>query len=479
MRAEPSILRCPRSGSRLEQQAQQFLSTGGRSYPILAEVPILVNDARVEPRNRHLSQATIKELRSALQLDADQTSTLARILSEEVRFEADWMQAEADQFLHRVAATNTDLREALAQDSPTGTTTLKQRFPTNEAPCLQLNSSLIPTSLEPEQAISFNLRVHNTGTCTLSAEGPTPVHLAYQWHLADGSTEEGLRTPLLIDIAPGSSLSMPILVKAPLLTGEHTLEILAVHENVAWLKETGISVPVSVGPHVGPQCPPWLQTNRERDYMEDHREGLRLLQRWCEVHLRQGKLRLAELGGNAHPMIAELTIPECQRFNIDIDPYGMAVGHNLIQPRNTGVQFIVADGYQLPFAKHSLDMIALFATFHHFPDPIGLLRQLKQHLRRGGLLCLMCEPIGHVDRHNMDSGYREELLKGVNEQSFMLWEYSWMIDQAGYEVVDAQVDIGSLKIAIKPRSLLQRLKRRLSDAESCHPPMWSGRILEA
>lgn len=95
----------------------------------------------------------------------------------------------------------------------------------------------------------------------------------------------------------------------------------------------------------------------------------------------------------------------------------------------------------------------MFATFHHFPDPVGLLKSLSKYISESGLICLMCEPLGHVHRATMPKEFEEELLKGVNEQSFELWEYQQMFEQAGLEVVECQVDLGSLKVALRKQAV--------------------------
>ncbi len=139
------------------------------------------------------------------------------------------------------------------------------------------------------------------------------------------------------------------------------------------------------------------------------------------------------------------------KYNVDVDAYGMIVGKLMREGSDSGVTFIVADGMALPMLPRSIDMIVLFATFHHFPDPIGLLSRLREFVADDGLICLMCEPIGHVHADSIPGEYLEEIRKGVNEQSFQLWEYEQMFDAAGLDIVAAQIDIGSAKFALRPQ----------------------------
>ena len=154
-------------------------------------------------------------------------------------------------------------------------------------------------------------------------------------------------------------------------------------------------------------------------YFGDHTEAVRLLGEWQDALFRRPVKRIVELGGNASPMIAQVVAPK--RVNVDIDPFGMLVGNLLREGEGTGVGFVIADGMALPMRPKSIEMLVMFATFHHFPDPVGLLARLSEFVADDGLICLMCEPLGHVRADNLPDEYLEEIRKGVNEQSFELW----------------------------------------------------------
>jgi hypothetical protein len=51
----------------------------------------------------------------------------------------------------------------------------------------------------------------------------------------------------------------------------------------------------------------------------------------------------------------------------------------------------------------------------------------------------------------IEDDYLQEIRKGVNEQSFELWEYQQMFEAAKLDVVAAQIDVGSIKFALRPR----------------------------
>lgn len=127
----------------------------------------------------------------------------------------------------------------------------------------------------------------------------------------------------------------------------------------------------------------------------------------------------------------------------------MIVGNMLRRGTNDNLVYIVSDGMNLPLERGWADIICMFATFHHFPDPIGLLKHLAQCVAPDGLIALLCEPIGHVHRDSLPVEFLHEIQKGVNEQSFEFWEYAQMFESAGLEVLACQVDVGSLKVALR------------------------------
>ena len=130
----------------------------------------------------------------------------------------------------------------------------------------------------------------------------------------------------------------------------------------------------------------------------------------------------------------------------------MIVGKLIRKDSGSTVEFAAADAMALPLPHGTIDLLVMSATFHHFPDPALLLSRLREFLQEDGSLCLMCEPIGHVQRETIEEEFLGEIRKGVNEQSFALWEYQQMFDVAGLDVVCAQLDVGSAKFALRPRN---------------------------
>ena len=100
---------------------------------------------------------------------------------------------------------------------------------------------------------------------------------------------------------------------------------------------------------------------------------------------------MLEIGGNYSPATERLR--GCVVVNLDVDAHGLMT-RNIV--KSDSIKSLVADGMDIPFDDHCFDVITMFATFHHFPDPISFLRHLSTKVKPSGLICLMCEPIGHV-----------------------------------------------------------------------------------
>jgi len=463
----------------LESEAT-LKSARGEIYPVIGGVPVIVQGVQVGPVSSPLAPAIVTELMDALGAHASLRPAIEEAFSHKFTFAEDWMQAETDQFLHNVAASHAGLRQALAVNQKRGRSQrsigagwparlsslvdlfklrglLKFLWPKKSVkveqskkfrPKLSCIHSL--AKLRPNTCVSVNIRLENCGTVTFPSRGPHPFFLSYRWIDANGVRHEGKRTELFADLPPGQAITVPLFIDTPKQSGHFRICIQAVQDNVQWFDGSIVEFDVEIGSGATTVTDPrWKKTGREYDYGRDHLEGVRLLDEWRYTLFHRVVECVVELGGNASPMIANFVTSN--KFNIDIDPYGMIVGNIIRDKSDSTFRYIVADGMALPMLPRSIDMLVMFATFHHFPDPIELLSRLSDLVADDGLICLMCEPIGHVHRDTISGDYLAEVLKGVNEQSFELWEYQQMFEAANLNVVSVQIDVGSLKIALRPR----------------------------
>ena len=96
---------------------------------------------------------------------------------------------------------------------------------------------------------TVDVRVENLGDAVWrwGKEGEPEIRLSYCWFDASGerTADEGLRTPLPADLAPGEAQIVPVHVLPPQAAGRYRLEIDLVHEHVAWFdRQVGLDVQV-------------------------------------------------------------------------------------------------------------------------------------------------------------------------------------------------------------------------------------------
>lgn len=434
-----------------------FCEGCGTRYYRLGRVPVLAKEALVCDRKRPTA-AFIDDLSAIISPDLPQRyrDELRDVFSQNVRFGNLDLQVEADQFVNRLVGSGCKLSPVYSCSEPSAE---RLSNPTNVDPLVCLSPTISPKKVAAGQKFSVQTRVTNAGRSTASSLGENPINVSYFcWKLAgSGITaespafwSEGERTPLLVDLDPGMSIIMPVRITAPTAPGRYAVKVAAVHEHVRWMEEA-VTFDVEVVVGGDPLETGWSRGTELRDYNADHRHALDLLRLWLGRYVRNSNPTILELGGNAAPMIGDL---KGVKLNIDVDAFGLAFGEIWQRAQNrSDVIFVAANGDDLPVPDRSVDCVAMFATFHHFRNPVELLKHLRMKLKYGGLLVLMCEPIGHVFRESVYPDYVIELRNGVNEQSFQPWEYRDMLLAAGYEIVEALIDVGSLKLAAQTAAI--------------------------
>mgnify|MGYP001207969239 CR=1 FL=1 len=367
-------------------------------------------------------------------------SELRHAFSLEFAFAHPVMQSEAGQFLNRLRSSGMEIDDPYPSQSELSSASedVDGRLVAEAEPLCP------PLPVLAGVLGSFNLRMANTGRAILSSRGETPFRLACKIaSLESGIATEGERTDLLIDLPPGRGITQPVRFRAPETPGRYRLSVFSLLETVRWLDEL-CSLDIEVVPEAS-ASDVWNCTGIARDYGSDHIHAFNLLGQWLGER-RNAKSKILEIGGNRSPMVEQLGIPA---FNLDVDPYGLMTA-SILAGRNGHVTHIVGDGMNIPFPDGYFDAIVMFATFHHFPDPIGLLNHLRTKLATDGRIFLMCEPIGHVFAESNYEGYIRELEHGAYEQSFQPWEYAAMIRAAGLVVCENVMDAGSAKISLRP-----------------------------
>ncbi|MGA0564983.1 class I SAM-dependent methyltransferase [Ancylobacter sp. VNQ12] len=339
---------------------------------------------------------------------------------------------------------------AIDDPYPIASHDLPQELYSNVIELIQLQAE--PLCTPPQVAVgalsAFNLRMFNAGETTLTSKGNAPYRLACKISPINGETApEGERTDLLIDLPPGRGITQPLRFRTPDHPGRYRLGVYALIENVTWLNEL-CSFEIDVVEETDTEAGfAWNHTDVTRDYGSDHLYALDLIREWVDLD-GATQPKILEVGGNMAPMVERLGV---RAYNLDVDPYGLMAG-SIFAGKDHHVTNIVGDGMNLPFPDGFFDAIMMFATFHHFPDPVALLRHLKTKLAKNGQIFLMCEPVGHAFAESNYEAYVRELEHGAYEQAFLPWEYEAMIREAGLVVSNNVTDVGSAKIALRSPS---------------------------
>ncbi len=426
----------------------------GTAYPVRAGVPLLMRNVSWRPSGFALGDDLGRAVCGAVGIEPapDKVAGLREILAWNYDLPDVGLTAENNYFLERVratlAASGAGNDEAVAAAAPRQN--LQESFadcPVNEDVRAAFTAHHIPDRLPPNKKLSVNVRLTNTGRSVISSRGRNPVNVAYHWREPGGRSlaREGIRTPLLIDLRPGRSLTLPILVRTPRREGPACLELTLVHEGRRWLDELAAAVPVELRRDAA-EAPPahWRVTKTgNENYALDHVVGRDMVLAEVERRRRPG-LRLLEVGGCCHP---QMGTAGCELYNVDIDVQTLQVGA-LAAPRD--VHFVAADAGDMPFVDGCFDGIVMFATLHHFVDPAAVLRGLRRLVKPDGFLAVMCEPCNHARLPHADPGYIRELEQGINEQSFSLDEYALMFGRAGLSAYDLVVHRSSLKALLRP-----------------------------
>lgn len=94
----------------------------------------------------------------------------------------------------------------------------------------------IPPTLRSGQSVRVPMLIRNSSLYAWFQTQEAPINLSYRWLNAEGAIvpQEGQRTPILAPVAPGETIALNAIVKAPDLPGRYQLRLSLVQENVSW-----------------------------------------------------------------------------------------------------------------------------------------------------------------------------------------------------------------------------------------------------
>ena len=310
----------------------------------------------------------------------------------------------------------------------------------------------LPDAFEAGTKVTCNVRFRNRGAVALTSTSDPPLLIGYRWLDARGALVPAgeHRTRIPIVVSPGRAITLPVEVEVPCTVGRHTLVVCPVIECERWAPECGAAKSVEIRREVSRDHRFDLRREVEGlTYAEDHEVALKQLGTEAASLLASPGRRILEIGGGASPLVAWLGPHDA--VNVDISLPLLELGsrwyaHHRPGAEDERIAFMCADATHLPFEGDSFDVVALFATLHHFPKPEGLLSECRRTLTRDGLVAVLCEPVN--DTLETDETLRD-LDKGVNEQVFTIPEYVRIFAAAGLEPIAGNLAGGSLRAFLR------------------------------
>ncbi len=102
--------------------------------------------------------------------------------------------------------------------------------------------------LASNEVTCLYVTLRNASIETLPIRPPNPVQLSYHWRHLSGEIAvwDGERTALPWALGPNEEIGIPMLVRAPSLPGEYSLELAPVQENVTWFGSGSIRLPLRI-----------------------------------------------------------------------------------------------------------------------------------------------------------------------------------------------------------------------------------------
>lgn len=443
-----NALRCVGCGSGGLRMLDDFLvcPSCGRSYPVLADVPVMISDA-FATRGPFMEPAVVEAVLKDAGLPSDPITALRvrRASGARVQFGESSGKVECMWLLDRMRSAGVAIpaAEASPQTDPAAEDE-------DETPGCRWVTDTIPRILPPGAAFTAHVRFENIGATTMRHEGVGGICIASEWRNARGELvpSDDIRTWLPHDVGPGQALTAPVRLQPPNVAGSYSLSLKMVQEGVRWLQ-----------PDYGPlrirlqhgatavRLPHWrIDEDGPADSRADQDQAIALLRGWAAA--RGPAARMLELGDGTKPIVGHLP---GEAYKVGMDLFGLQLGSVASRVLSQPVRHICAEVNNLPFPEAFFDGVVVFASLYHQADPVAALRALRAHLRPGGFIGLLCEPLSRTRSDAIaPSGQALEAKPIPREQSFSLDEYLGIFRAARLGAAEVVVDYNSLKARLVP-----------------------------
>jgi SAM-dependent methyltransferase len=450
--AERKLL-CPETKLPAEIRAGRVVAPSGRDFgPVTGPLDLLVGagaplDASTVPASDVARLRTELQLPATVAVDAQVASAIAATGK---RHAAAHLSAEVRTLAQRFRIADFAVAAPEPQAAPHAAPRsivdrwLKPRA--QEAFRLEFISHSIGERLTAGQQVYRSVRVRNASLAALPAARAT-IRTRWDGLLGDDCA---CASELPIDLEPGREITLVTLLRAPANPGTRSVRVELLVDGA-------------------PSGPPFLETRVEVipcelpvfeyeyspvavEYVADHHYALLEVSAFLGERYPGRRAAILEIGGGVHPTGHALAAQGHHVVSCDISHAQSILGTLYFGEKMPELKqrlgFVSCDGVDLPFADGSFDGVMLIAAFHHFADPVKLLREARRVTAPDGFVflgCDSCVPEPH------DGEYRGELARGINEQLWTLAEFDAFFRAAGLRPARARVDLKSLKVALVKR----------------------------
>ena len=417
-----SLLRCAGCGAGRLVAHERALECPacGRAFPVQAGIPVMISDALPE-RGPLLDPAVAAAVMDRLGIPQDPIGMLRVRRASGAR-----VRLRGGALLHDGTMLDAIPGASPPAVAPAGTEG-RLRF--------EWLRDYVPRAMAPGVELWANIQLRNAGQAVIRSAGPGRVAVECRW----GSGEDGARTPLLADVAPGQVVTVALRLRTPAQPGGTTLTIDLVQEGGRPLGPGYGPLQVTIRDGAGFVQPPhWvLDGPAAPDRDADRRRAAGLMREWVG-RLGVGRPRVLELGGGVESQAA---LAGYDAVTVDGDLLALQLRQLAPGPAVTALCAGLAD---LPLAEAAFDAIVCFGVLNCEADPAQTLRNLRAHLRPGGFIGLFCEPVGQAA--DVLAAWR----RGLNPQVFSPAEHAAIFRRARLHAVAFVVDGASLQARLEP-----------------------------
>jgi ubiquinone/menaquinone biosynthesis C-methylase UbiE len=193
--------------------------------------------------------------------------------------------------------------------------------------------------------------------------------------------------------------------------------------------------------------------------------------RWAAslIELRPDRAVLDVAGGTG--LLARAVASGVRSVTVlDLTPAMMAQGRSAVAVENiTNVHFLRADATQVPFRDASFDIAMTRFSFHHFPEPQTVVREMARVVRPGGQVAVT-DLIAHDSPAVAREHNRLERLRDPSHvRAFSSGELERLLTEAGLRILRTdisrrEVDLDDwLALAAPPADAAQQIRSALEN----------------